>query len=132
MAYIKKEEVKNIREMLKKEFPNIKFSVTTVNYSKVSISILSSNIDFFSDYKREIEKYENEREYMQVNIYYIDTSFTGESKKILTKINEIAHSQNWFDNSDAMTDYFHTAYYVSISIGKWDRPYKLIESKRAA
>jgi len=30
----------------------------------------------------------------------------------------------WYDNSDAMTDYFDTAYYTNIRIGKWDKPYK--------
>jgi hypothetical protein len=32
-------------------------------------------------------------------------------------------SQNWFDKSDSMTDYFHTAYYLSLSIGKWNKSY---------
>ena len=32
----------------------------------------------------------------------------------------------WFDKSDIMTDYFHTAYYMNINIGRWDKPYKLI------
>ena len=32
----------------------------------------------------------------------------------------------WFDKSDLMTDYHHTAYYMSINIGRWDKPYKLI------
>jgi hypothetical protein len=29
----------------------------------------------------------------------------------------------WFDKSDSMTDYFHTAFYYDIQVGKWDRPY---------
>ena len=32
----------------------------------------------------------------------------------------------WFDKSDIMTDYFHTAYYMNINIGRWNKPYKLI------
>ena len=31
----------------------------------------------------------------------------------------------WYDNSDAMTDYFDTAYYIDINAGKWNKPYKL-------
>ena len=30
----------------------------------------------------------------------------------------------WYDNSDAMTDYFDTAYYTHINVGKWDKPYE--------
>ena len=29
----------------------------------------------------------------------------------------------WYDTSDAMVDYFDTAYYVDINIGKWNKPY---------
>jgi hypothetical protein len=36
---------------------------------------------------------------------------------------EVMKSQNWYDESDITTDYFHTAYYLSLSIGKWDKPY---------
>ena len=32
----------------------------------------------------------------------------------------------WFDKSDIMTDYFHTAYFMDINIGQWNKPYKLI------
>ena len=32
----------------------------------------------------------------------------------------------WFDKSDIMTDYFHTAFYIDINIGRWDKPYKLL------
>ena len=32
----------------------------------------------------------------------------------------------WFDKSDLMTDYHHTAYYMNINIGQWNKPYKLL------
>ena len=32
----------------------------------------------------------------------------------------------WFDKSDIMTDYFHTAYFLDINIGQWNKPYKLL------
>ena len=27
----------------------------------------------------------------------------------------------WYDNSDAMIDYFDTEFYVSINVGKWNK-----------
>ena len=30
----------------------------------------------------------------------------------------------WFDKSDSMIDYFHTAWYNDIKIGGWDKPNK--------
>ena len=32
----------------------------------------------------------------------------------------------WFDKTDIMTDYFHTAFYIDINIGQWNKPYKLL------
>jgi len=34
-------------------------------------------------------------------------------------------SADWFDKSDSQTDYFHTAYYMDVNIGKWNKPYVL-------
>ena len=31
----------------------------------------------------------------------------------------------YYDRSDIQTDYFDVAYYISIHIGKWDKPYIL-------
>jgi hypothetical protein len=36
---------------------------------------------------------------------------------------DIIKSQDWFDHSDSMVDYFHTAYYFSLSVGDWSKPY---------
>jgi hypothetical protein len=30
---------------------------------------------------------------------------------------------DWFDESDSMTDYFHTAFYTDINVGRWNKPY---------
>jgi len=30
-----------------------------------------------------------------------------------------------FDKSDAQTDYFHVGWYMSVNLGKWDKPYIL-------
>ena len=53
---------------------------------------------------------------------------------VLKKINEIMHNapgraggKVFFDESDAMTDYFHTAFYTHLSIGSWDKAYECIE-----
>ena len=29
----------------------------------------------------------------------------------------------YYDKSDAMTDYFDTAYYFHLNVGQWDKPY---------
>ena len=33
----------------------------------------------------------------------------------------------WYNNTNAMIDYFDIAYYVYINIGKWDNPYVVLK-----
>lgn len=114
MPYISKEEVKEIRNRLKKELPQLKFSVVNQDNSCVCISIMEGNIPF-----------ENLRGYEQVNQYYINENYkNSEWLAPLTKINKIASEKVKIVSYD--TDYGNWPnYYVNISIGKWDKPYKL-------
>jgi hypothetical protein len=36
---------------------------------------------------------------------------------------------DYFNNDDAMTDYFHRSHYTDINIGKWNKPYFMQVSK---
>ena len=47
MAYINKEDVKAIRNELKKQYPNIKFSVRKDPVPSVQITLVSGDIDFY-------------------------------------------------------------------------------------
>jgi hypothetical protein len=58
---------------------------------------------------------------MQVSHHWTD-HFDGKAKEFLDKAFEIM-LEGYYNNSDAMIDYFDTAFYVDINIGKWDRPY---------
>ena len=113
MAYITKDEVKNVRELLKKQFPKFKFSVSGGNSLSLKVAIMSGPEDFSSVL--------GEWKSIDVNQYHL--YHYGKFEKLFTKIFKAMKSQNWFDKSDMMTDYFHTAYYMSLSIGKWDKPY---------
>lgn len=110
MAYITTETVRNIRNNLKKEFPNIKFSIRKRDFSKVNVTILKS--PYFEDgvYK---------------NYYHFTSHCTfdnEEQKQVIKRIDEIIRETgNWFDESDSQVDYFHTAFYYGISVGAWDK-----------
>jgi hypothetical protein len=41
----------------------------------------------------------------------------------LKELKEALMAADYYDRSDAMTDYFDTAYYYDINIGKWNKPY---------
>lgn len=123
MAYIDTKDVAAIRRELKEAFPKWKFSVRRDSGGlAVNVAILKGTAAFEG------------RGHAQVNQYWIDSHWTdAEDKMVLTKINEIMHNapgraggKVFFDDSDAMTDYFHTAFYTYLTIGSWDKPYQVI------
>jgi hypothetical protein len=146
MAWINKNEVKNIKELLKKEFPTYKFSVTGSNSSELSIRLLVSDLDFNND---AIIKYQNSNCYgvsekenedyrisqiekgnFNLNHYHLESNWKGKSLEVFNKVIQIAKSQNWFDKSDSQSDYFFVAYYFSIGVGSWTKTKGLINHKK--
>ena len=136
MAYITKEEVAAIRAALKAEFgASWKFSVTLENYSGVRIAVMESPLDFAAaSIGRDADG--NRRDlssgHCSINEWRLDSHWSGEALVALQKISEIAHSQGWYDRSDRMTDYFDIAYFIWLSIGRWDKPYKMVVPKTTA
>ena len=63
--------------------------------------------------------------YTSVNVYHIDRHYTGIARDFLNELVKAMKGTKWFDKSDIMTDYFHTAYYININVGKWNKPYVL-------
>ena len=61
-----------------------------------------------------------------VNHYHIasDKSLTDRTKEVMMNICDFIMSYN-FDDSDPMTDYFHTNFYLTLGIGSYKQPYKV-------
>lgn len=135
MAYIDTKDVKAIREALKAEFgKDFKFSVTRDHYSGVRIAIMSGVANFYDGSMDTTDKYSGRVNtfdgYTQLNHYHLH--FYGEHEALFQKISDIAHTapglaggKSYYCNDDAQSDYFDRAYYVSIHVGKWDKPYEL-------
>ena len=128
MAYISAQDVSAIRDELKQAFPTWKFSVRKGAGSlSVEVTVKQGTVDFSENF------HTPESKHCQVNQYWIDSNWTNaEAKTALNKINEIMHNapgraggKVFFDESDAMTDYFHTAFYTHLQIGAWNKPYAL-------
>jgi hypothetical protein len=127
MAYISADDVKAIRTELKQAFPNWKFGVRKGSGSlSVDVTILQGDVDFSENLHNG---------YTQVNQYWIDSHWANlEAREALKRINEIMHNapgraggKKFYDNSDAMTDYFDTAFYTHLSIGAWNKNYALVK-----
>ena len=123
MSYISTEDVKKIRVALKNEFgKKLKFAVRkSAGGHSVGVTIKSGTVDF-SDIMRN-----NTYDQVQVNHYHLQNY--GVHKSLFEKIVEIiktAPSKEWYNNSDAMIDYFDVAFYFDLNVGDWDNPYKKV------
>lgn len=129
MAYIKKEEIAAIRKELKAEFPSVKFSVRNRHHSTADITVVSAKDD-----RHGLLAVLGDNTYTGINHYHIDSNHADNApaREFLNKVNEIAHNapgraggKEFYNNSDAMTDYFDVAFYVDINVGRWDKPFKV-------
>ena len=132
MAYVNKADVEAIRKELKEAFPKFKFGVRKDNGMAVRVTIKSGPTDFSSIFK---DDYSQKKQYAQINTYHID-NFYGEHAPFLSKVVDIIKTApargegyhkgtGYYNNSDAMIDYFDTAYYFDVNIGAWDKPYEV-------
>ncbi len=132
MAYMSQEAKKEIALLLKaaKLPKHMKYSLGVQHHSGIVMNIRSSDIDFLGNYNARTEEKNrvSDRDghfavdYLDVNVYHIESCFTGAVRDLLIKINKILNFKN-YNNSDIMTDYFDVGHYVYINIGKWDKPF---------
>lgn len=123
MAYfnqaMKKEMAPRIRALLAEY--GMKGSLSVNHHSSVVLTLKSGPIDFGQD--------EN-RGYLDVNVYWIDDHYTGVAREFLKRAHKILMTGNW-NNSDIQTDYFDVGWYVDIRVGRWDTPYVCTTKKVA-
>ena len=109
----------------------VKFSLRCTSLS-ITCTIKSAPIDLIANSNETCSKdfYQvargfkpNTTAYEQVNQYHYKNHFSGEALDIMNRIVKSMYAADYYDNSDAMTDYFDTAYYVHIQIGQWDKPF---------
>lgn len=122
MAYITAQEVKEIRNNLKTEFPakaGWKFSVRKRNSSTLCVTVLQAPLNL-------IPKNHEGSAYAGVNHYHMSGSFESiEAEMYVKKIVNICNEKN-FDKSDSQSDYFHVGYWFSMQIGQWDKPFERV------
>jgi hypothetical protein len=133
MAYMNQERKAKIKAMLDKNLKGtgVKFSLRCTSLS-ITCTIKSAPIDLIANSNETCSKdfYQvargfkpNTTAYEQVNQYHYKNHFSGEALDIMNLIVKSMYAADYYDNSDAMTDYFDTAYYVNIQIGQWDKPF---------
>ena len=135
MAYISQEEKQAIAPAVKNllKLFGCKGTLSIHHHSTIHLTLTSGIIDFIGsanrrNKERAIARGEPVREIkdtMDVNVYWIDEHFDGAAAEFLNQAVAILKGEGWFDHSDIQSDYFHKKHYVSISVGKWNKPYIL-------
>lgn len=141
MAYMNQERKAKIATALKPILAKygVKGSLSVRNHSTICLTLKSGKIDFIENFiatdntgwsarKMDQAQIDNIRKYqsLDVNPYWFQEHFSGTAKDFLTEAFKALKSADWYDESDAMTDYFNTAYYVDVNIGKWNKPYEVV------
>lgn len=132
MAYIGAQDVKAIRDELKATFPNFKFSVHKGSGSlSAEVTIKQGPVDFAEVFKGERNAYAQINEF-HLYLYGKHEAFFEQVLNIIKTAPANAGGRAWFDKSDAMTDYFHVAYYINLNVGEWNSPYTCTKQKEFA
>jgi hypothetical protein len=139
MAYVSQETkakiVAAVKPILKKYGLKATFAVR--NHSTISVNIKSGKIDFIENYiatdanvlhgrkmAQDQIDYIRKNKSLDVNPYWFHEHFSGKAKAALTEIfAAIKKGGSWYDESDIQTDYFNTAFYMDVNVGKWNKPY---------
>lgn len=114
-------------EKLTKEIgKEIKTEIQKLKGVKLSVKTDSNNIDvniMAAPFKLLLD----ESGYQQINHYYYNESdkLTREGKIIFQLIDEIIKKYYW-DKSDIQSDYFNCAFYYNYAVGRWNKPFQLV------
>lgn len=135
MAYVNQDEKKvlavGIKSVLKKY--GMKGTIGIRHHSTLVVNIKSGKLDIIQNWFDTVTKKGTTNdygdimakpEYIQVNEYWIDESYSGKVRDFLNELVSAMKGENWFDKSDIQSDYFHIKHYVSVNVGNWNSPYK--------
>jgi len=137
MAYVSKETkaalAPEIRAVLKKY--DVKGTIAVRNHSSLVVNLRSGALDLIGDANAWNQRYAERTgqrahpvtDYYQVNPYHAGTDHSVDPRvgEFFEELIAAMKGNLWYNNSDAQIDYFDTAYYLDINVGKWDRPYVL-------
>lgn len=138
MAYMNQERKAKIAQALKPVLAKykVKGTLSVRNHMAICLTLKSGPIDFIANSNRVCgnNHYQvsrgfrpNDTGYDQVNPYWFQDHYDGLAKDFLAEAFKALKAADYYDRSDAMTDYFDTAYYFDINIGKWNKPYVVTE-----
>lgn len=116
-----------LRDYLKAAHPECKFSVTR-DYNLINVSLTAAPFEAFrADAPEETLR----RQYHQTGHSHCYSSdyVTHEANMVMLDASRFLN-QYRYDDSDSMTDYFSTNFYIHTAIGRWNKPF-VVEARRS-
>jgi hypothetical protein len=120
MAYVSPELKARIAPQVKKicQKYGVSGTLSVRNHSTLVLTIKKGKLNFFDACLMKISQPGS----IDVNPYWYRDHFEGKPKEFLIEIFDAMNKGN-HDRSDIQTDYFYVGWYVSVNIGKWNKPY---------
>lgn len=137
MAYMNQERkaqrAVKIKDICKRY--SIKASLSVQNHSTLVLTVTQGRIDFIGNYNKVAgTRYQNDplgfrpaKDSIDVNPYWYQEHFSGKALSFLKEVIPAMYGDDYFDESDIQTDYFHCSHYIDVNIGRWNKPYALVK-----
>lgn len=132
MAYFNQDQKKVMAPKIKAICAKygVKGRLAIQNHSTVVLNIPAGKLDFIGNANANCQKGVDRQDHVykgsiDVNVYYVDSHFDGDCQAFLNEILVVLNEGN-HDRSDIQSDYFDVGWYVSIQVGKWNKPYQMI------
>jgi hypothetical protein len=126
MAYMNQAKKAVIKANLDKVLKplGVKFSLRVSNHMAITCTIKSAPWDMLADRTASVLS-PFQVDHAQVNPYWFEDHYTGKTKDVIGQVVDALKSADYYDRSDAMVDYFDTAYYYHLSIGDYNKPFQV-------
>lgn len=118
MAYVSQEKKKAlapaIKAVLKKY--KMKASIAVRNHSTLVVNIKEGAVPF------------KESDHYQVNEYHYENHYADNPTLVsfLSELISAMKGPDYYNNDNAMIDYYDRSHYTDINFGQWDKPYKMV------
>ena len=126
MAYVSQADKTKLAPQIKKVLNKygMKGSISIRHHMSLVVTLQSGAIDF--------KDYSHGDGYIQVNPYWIDDHYAEHptARDFLNELLAAMKGPKYFNDDDAMTDYFSRSHYTDINVGKWNKPYFLQETAK--
>ena len=132
MAYMNVDKKRKIAELVKPILHKygVKGTLSVHHHSTLVLNISRGKLDFIGNYNEAgaanrghwSHGFDPAKDSIQVNTHHTDSHYSGKVRDFFNEVIAAMNVDNW-DRSDIQSDYFDVGYWISINVGKWDKPY---------